>query len=65
MKHDDEHSSSAQRISVSVDGSSVSAMDPMWKKAVGSGHAALWSRADWREHLKMVAVPCPANLEID
>ena len=30
----------------------------MWKKSVGSGHAALWSRADWRAHLKVVAEEC-------
>jgi hypothetical protein len=27
----------------------------MYKECVGSGHAALWSRADWREHLRIVS----------
>jgi len=29
-------------------------LSQMWRRAVGSGHAALWSRADWREHLQIV-----------
>ena len=56
-KNDDD-ASAPQQLKVSVDGSSISTLDPMWKKSVGSGHAALWSRADWREHLKLVATNC-------
>jgi xylan 1,4-beta-xylosidase len=33
-------------------------MDNMWRRAVGTGHAALWSRADWRAHLTRVRRDC-------
>ena len=43
------------RVAVDVDLGDLRAFDAMWRKCVGSGHAALWSRADWRAHLKIVA----------
>ena len=42
-------------LTVRVDASKTSAFDTMWRECVGSGHAALWSRADWREHIRMVS----------
>ena len=43
---------------VAVDASKLSTLDGMWKKSVGTGHAALWSRADWRAHLTQVRKDC-------
>lgn len=40
---------------VAIDGtiSNGAALEHFWSKGVGSGHAALTTRADWREHMKM------------
>jgi hypothetical protein len=43
---------------VTIDTSKPYLLDPMWKKSVGTGHAALWSRADWRAHLAAVRKDC-------
>ena len=47
-----------QNAKVVVDGSQITPMDTMWKRCVGTGHAALWSRADWRAHLAKVKQDC-------
>ena len=47
--------SKSDDLSISVDTSSTAPFDDMWRSCVGSGHAALWSRQDWREHLRIVA----------
>ena len=60
LKADDETAATTRGVehaalTVRVDASNTSAFDTMWRECVGSGHAALWSRADWREHIRMVS----------
>lgn len=41
-------------VSVDMRGGATSAFNTMYQESVGTGHASLWSRADWRSHLKTV-----------
>lgn len=40
-------------VDVVVDGNAGEDFDHFWSKGVGSGHAALTTRADWRQHMKL------------
>lgn len=44
----------AAYVEVQADPSLASSWEHVWEACVGSGHAALGLRADWREHLKAV-----------
>ena len=55
LKSDDNEVTVAQDLPIGVDLGSLAPMNMMWQECVGSGHAALWSRADWREHLAIVS----------
>ena len=57
---DDSSTSAAAALQhqVTIDASKSSLLNPMWKRSVGTGHAALWSRADWRAHLAAVRQDC-------
>jgi xylan 1,4-beta-xylosidase len=54
-KTDDNEGIIAEELLIGVNLSSLTPMNMMWQQCIGSGHAALWSRADWREHLAMVS----------
>eukprot|EP01047_Picozoa_sp_COSAG01_P006656 COSAG01_NODE_244_length_20489_cov_21.366748_5_plen_1217_part_00 len=53
LKTDDDNE--VAELPVKVDLGSLAPMNMMWQECVGSGHAALWSRADWREHVAIVS----------
>jgi len=40
---------------ISIDGAQLAPFDQMWRASVGSGHAGLWQRSDWRDHLRIAA----------
>ena len=55
MKLDDTEGTEPEVVTVTINANDTSAFNTMWRECVGSGHAALWSRADWREHIKIVS----------